>query len=392
VTGSVAKRIDNPEWNELAVELDGRRVPVEETGCDGDDVTSEVAEGHLVVDATHADRRVAPHTPTDADGERGAQVLLDDARLFRLGEYGCWCTAQDPAVRRALIVAGEPRAQLGLHIGERCDGANVVERLLAHAPPEALHLAAGLRVVRTCVEKSRAEPATHEREDRAPVRGSVVEVQQVRLAVLHQRAREERQHGFLALVACHAQRDDEARGVVQESVHADRCAAAVQREGRSVTYVSVPERIRTRCLPAKTRPAGLAVVVLCARQALLAQHSPHRALFDVRSDSPVRTQRAQHERDADVGMLTADVTEELLEHGIEAPAATTIGTATRGEGREAALFECVQPPLQARHRVAPRCLATRWPYALHAETPELRRALAVVERSPGELPDEPVTK
>ena len=89
---------------------------------------------------------------------RGAQFVFAEEHLFALGEARCRRAPEDAGVRRDLVVTQEPGAELVLDVGERRDLADVHERLLAHAPPEALHLAARRRVIGPRVQERDAEP------------------------------------------------------------------------------------------------------------------------------------------------------------------------------------------------------------------------------------------
>src|SRR6185437_13499917 len=60
----VGGRVDDAERRGLAVQLEDRRRALEEAGGDGDDLSCEVAEGHLVQDAAEAQRRVATYAAT----------------------------------------------------------------------------------------------------------------------------------------------------------------------------------------------------------------------------------------------------------------------------------------------------------------------------------------
>jgi len=61
-----------------------------------------------------------------------------------------------------------------------------------------------------------------------------------RLAVLQDGLRQKRQHRLFAFVAEHAQGNAEARSIVEQRVHAHRCALAAERERRPVADIAVP--------------------------------------------------------------------------------------------------------------------------------------------------------
>src|SRR5258706_113166 len=126
---------------------------------------------------------VAMVVPLFVGVERAAGVEVDGA----LGALG----------RRTLRRTARLRIRRRIDVAERRDLADVVEGLLAHASPKALHLAARRGVVGLRVQQRDAEARARELENGAAVRRAVVEVDRVRLAVLHERLREERQHRLL---------------------------------------------------------------------------------------------------------------------------------------------------------------------------------------------------
>src|ERR1700677_518158 len=387
----VGRRVDDAERRRLAVQLEDRRRALEEAGGDGDDLSGEVAEGHLVQGAAEAQRRVAADAAPGPDGEGALELILVDAHLLALGEDGGGSAPEDAGVRRILVEARKPGAELLLDVGEGGDLSDVVEGLLTHPPPEALHLPARRGVVGLGVQQRDPEPGARELEHLPAVGGAVVQVDRVGLAVLHQGLREDRQHRLLALAARDAQGDDVARGVVEHGVHPHVHAPVPEGEGRSVADVAVPERARPLSLPLEPRLAALAAVAVDGRaagEALLAVHPPHRARRHLGPDPAVGTQRAHDERDAHLGVLAADVAEQLAQLGGKVATAPLVRARLWHEGLEAAALEAVQPALQRRDGVAAGRVAAGGAHPLLADAPEQRDALAVGERSQGDRADE----
>jgi hypothetical protein len=163
----------------------------------------------------------------------------------------------------------------------------MIEGFLAHPSPEALHLPASGRVVRLRVAESGAESTAHRRQRLAAVGRAVIEVEDVGPTVLHDGAGEELQHRVLALVARDAEADDVAGCIVEEPVDADGGPSSVEGQGRTMTDVPVPERVRTLGLPAEARSRPLVVGGGGACQPLLTQHPSHRALLHAGADAAV---------------------------------------------------------------------------------------------------------
>jgi hypothetical protein len=147
-------------------------------------------------------------------------------------------------VRGDLVVLVEEGEEPDLDVVERGDRAEVVEAALAERPPEALHLAASRGVVGSGVQERDAEPGAGGAEDVATVSGAVVEVEDVGRAVLAERPDQDLEHVGLALGVARLDGDDEAAGVVEEGVDAERPALAVDGERRPVADVGVPEGAR----------------------------------------------------------------------------------------------------------------------------------------------------
>ena len=115
--------------------------------------------------------------------------------------------------------------------------------------------------------------------------------------------------------------------------------------------VAVPERARPLGLPLEPRLAALAAVAVDGRaagEALLAEHPPHGARRHLGPDAAVGAQRAHDERDAHLGVLAADVAEQVAQLGGEVATAPLVGARLRHERFEAAALEGVEPALEGR--------------------------------------------
>ena len=103
-------------------------------------------------------------------------------------------------------------------------------------------------------------PSRSQREPQhvAAVRRAVVEVERVGRAVAAQRAEEEVEHVVLALGVVRLERDDVARGIVEQRVDAQRLGRLADAQRRAVADVAVPERAGVLGLPAQPRVAARA--------------------------------------------------------------------------------------------------------------------------------------
>ena len=75
-----------------------------------------------------------------------------------------------------VVVRVEEGAQRSVDVLECRPGRQVVCAPLSEGPPEALHLAAGLRVMRLGVDEANIEPRAGQREGLAAVTGPIVEI------------------------------------------------------------------------------------------------------------------------------------------------------------------------------------------------------------------------
>src|SRR5690606_3172138 len=228
-----------------------RALGVEERAGDGDHLAREEALLELPLDAADAQRSVAADATACAERQRVVELALGRGAWLRsLALEGLErALAHEAAVRRAVVVAVEPREQAHLHVVERAVLAEVIEALLAQRAPEALHLAARLGVVGRRVPEADLEPAAHRREGVTDVRRAVVEVERAGATEATDRLDAERDHLRLALGVRGAQRDDVAARVVEDGVDAQRDLALADVQRGTVADVRVPQRHRVRGLP-----------------------------------------------------------------------------------------------------------------------------------------------
>lgn len=114
---TVVNRIDELQSHPLSVHLGVGLASVEETADNGDDLAGQIAVGDLVLLAVDAEGAVLSHAPLHAHEERLAQGLGgDEDFLVVLGVDGCRGTSEEPGVRRDLVVAAEPGAELLLDL------------------------------------------------------------------------------------------------------------------------------------------------------------------------------------------------------------------------------------------------------------------------------------
>ena len=122
------------------------------------------------------------------------------------------------------------------------------------------------------MDEREAEPRAGKTEGLAAVRRAVVDVQSLGRAVLPEGAHEDGQEIDLALGRARLERDDVARGVVEQRVDAHADELPAHEEIARVADVRVPERARTLCQPAKTHlVASVAVAWRGAVEPLLGE-------------------------------------------------------------------------------------------------------------------------
>jgi hypothetical protein len=145
------------------------------------------------------------------------------------------------------------------------------------------------------------------------------------------------------------ERDDVARGVVEDGVDADRDGTAVDREIRAVTDVDLPEGAGVFGLPPK---AGVAVGfgdALDAVEALLLKLTPEDTGADrLRGEAPFGDEGFEDELGRGLGILAANGEDQLALLGAEIACDSAVGACVGLEAIEAFSFVCVVPPLQRR--------------------------------------------
>ena len=250
---TVGNRVDERQADAPSIGFDEGLGAIEEAGGNGDHLASEVAVRDLVQGSVDAQGGVLVHAALGADHEGLAKdVGLYPHLCVALGEDGRGGPPEDARVWSCLVIAREPGVELLIDLRERRNVTEMVERLASERAPKALHFAPSLGIVRARVQQADAEPCAGCREHGAPIGRAVVEIEGIGPPVHRERVREERQHRLLALVVSDAQCDHVPRGVVEESVNANRDPLLAEDQRRSVADVAVPKRVGPLGLPAKT--------------------------------------------------------------------------------------------------------------------------------------------
>ena len=365
----------------LLLVLDPRRlVRVEQAPADGDQATAEVARVELEVGAAAAQGAVAPDAASGAHDQRFAEHRLGDRGLVGALVDLARGLAHQRAVRGHEVGPIEPGEEADLDVVERPERAEVVEALRTHCAPEALHLAARLRVVRLGVHEPDAEPAARDPQRLADVGRAIVEVERVRRALASERADEEREHLGLALGRARAEPDDVAAVVVEDRVDAQRDARAVLAECRAVADVGVPEDVGRSGLPAAAR--------LVVRgdggpvEPALGVEAPERRLGERAGvDAPVGDEGAEDQRGADARVRLTNRDEKRLLGLRQRAAVTAVAARLGSKCLEPAGAVAVVPALEGRDAVAARPRGARRTHRLRGELAQRLGQLAVVERA-----------
>ena len=83
------------------------------------------------------------------------------------------------STRRDVVMLREESEQSHLHVVEIARRADVIEATFAERPPEALHLASSLWVVRRRVQEADAQARASRRQDVTGVGRAIVEVERL---------------------------------------------------------------------------------------------------------------------------------------------------------------------------------------------------------------------
>ena len=226
-----------------------------------------------------------------------------------------------------------------------------------------------------------AEPAARGRERVAAIGRAVVEIQPPRRAVQANRFEQKVEHRDLALVAKHAQRDDVARFVVEQRVHAHRDAAAVDGERRAVADVGVPQVAGERGLPAPPLAVGRVPPWPSARRgsSCSAIQPPQRLRRDLTGLEPaVALERVEDDVGRHARVLAADLEQQLA---LRVGERERIALLARGgaERVEPVREVCAPPAQQRRQRVGARGVRARRQEPPGRQSAQLRQQLATGE-------------
>src|SRR5205807_9040962 len=139
----------------------------------------------FVVLAADGDGAVATDAAADAGSERRAQLRLVEGvgGRGRVLPRGRRRAAEQPGVRRLMVVDVEEGEQADVDVVQGRQAAQKVDAALPQGAPEAFHLPARGRVVGPGVQQCRADAGAGGGERLAAVRGAVVEVQRIGRAV-----------------------------------------------------------------------------------------------------------------------------------------------------------------------------------------------------------------
>jgi hypothetical protein len=107
-------------------------------GDDGDDATGEEALVELPDTTVEVDGAVLADATAAMDGERRGERWLVDGAAARAGPRLHWGLAEQPTVRRMVVMLVEKRAEADLHVVQRGESTEVVEAAGAQRAPEPL--------------------------------------------------------------------------------------------------------------------------------------------------------------------------------------------------------------------------------------------------------------
>ena len=274
----------------------------------------------------------------------------------------------------------EPGEQTDLHVVQRARDAEVVEALLAERAPEALHLAARLRVVRLGVHEPDTKATTRDTQRVADVGRAVVEIERLGRAVETKGLDAQSQHLGLALGGASLEWDHVPAVVIENRVDAKRHAHAVHAQRRAVADVSVPNLIGRGGLPPKAHPC--ATHTTRALETVLAVETTQRRHADATGlEAAIDGEGAVDERDTRGRVLVTDREEQHALFVGESACVARVAAALRTKRVEAATTVRVVPALQRRHGVGARARTVGWTYVLVGECAQLGRHVAVIEHA-----------
>lgn len=119
--------------------LDPRRLArIDEAAGDGDELAGKEVQISFPIGTVHRQGAVAPHAAARVNGQRLAQLLLVEAvdgpgRGF---VHALRALAEQPAMRRAVVVLIDEGPEPHVEIMQRAERARVIETPLAQRPPK----------------------------------------------------------------------------------------------------------------------------------------------------------------------------------------------------------------------------------------------------------------
>ena len=206
----------------MAVVERDRIAGADEVLFDGDHPAGEEALVELPGAARDVHGAVLAHAAAEVLQEGGGERGLVEGAAAGAGPRLGRRLANEPAVRGAMVVIGHEGIEAHLHVVERGQVPEMVEASSAQRAPESLHLSSGGGIARARMEQGDAETFARETQSFAAVRGAVIEVEPVGRAMAAKRGEEHLQHVDLALGVTGFDGHEEARGIVEERVDAQR--------------------------------------------------------------------------------------------------------------------------------------------------------------------------
>ena len=333
----------------------------------GDDFAGEKALIELIAFAVEAHDVVAADPPRFLDRHRvGESFRREGLARFPLGKTRGGGAAEQPAVRRILIVLGEKSVEPFLQGCETRQGPEVVGATHAHRAPEALHFAARLRVIRAGMKQLDPHASADDLERLASIRRAVIQIECPGRTMAKERAVEHVHHVQLALLQHRLERHHASARVVEQAVHAHGYRVFPEHDAGQVAHVAMPQVHGSLRLPAHPR---LAYPKACARALplLLVKAAQGRLAQQIFVELPLLGKCRQNQGGGRVRMLGADVEQKRALLRGKRLCKALVRARLGAQGAEATAFGGVKPTLQGGYRIAARDLASRRTHALVAE-------------------------
>ncbi len=293
----IGNGIDWAKWNRLVLVLQHHRSLLQKAMCQHHTLACKKTQRHFIGRACHIQRAIASNTTTDAH----QQSLLYLRRRRQLQGrsidfvHPLRRLSHQTGVRCVVVKPTYPLEQHLLELFERANLSKVIEHLTAHRPPEALHLASRLRIVRTRMQQRALQTRAVHRQAVSSIGRAIVQIQDLWHAMPEHSRGKQREHRGFPLVRAHSQCDHIARCIVQQRVNSDRDGLAVQMQRGAMTNVAMPQQARSLGLPSQAGARARALVDASFAQALLVEHSTHGRGFDFGPNLSQCTEIGEHQ-------------------------------------------------------------------------------------------------